>query len=551
MKQISLFLLLIFISFSQMFAQYTDIPDSNFEIALAEQGLDDIEGDGKIPTTNIKSLKRLSLVDKGISNLTGIEGFEALETLTIQNNPLIIFDFSNNSNLINLALTNCNISVIDISQNTKLEILLLTNNNINSIDLSNNVNIKRLEMSYNKLTEINLSSNPKIERLTLRNNSLSSLDLSANPALTEVYVLENMLHSLNLKNGNNDILQEMNAIRNPDLFCITVDNEIMAMDDLGTYVRWNADNRFYYTEDCTKDITEKYVLIPDPNLEIALSSFDTKRSLKDGLIPKANILNVKELEFNSDGINELTGLQEFIALEKLICYDNNISTITANQLPTSLKELDIQKNLIQNLDISGLNQLEVLDCSSNLLDNLDVSGNNNLKDIRANTNLFTSIDLSKNTNLQEVRISAATQLEKVNLKNGSLTNPSFVILTANSQLTCIEVDNEIDAANRIGKYASWNKDADAQFSEDCNLLSTPDFDNGLDFSVYPIPANGVLNIAGNLGYKKVKIYDTLGSLVFSKDSEENVLDISQLTNGIYFINITVNNKKGIKKIVVQ
>jgi len=76
-KTITLFSLLL-LSIT-MFAQYTAIPDANFENALA--AYDDIPGDGQVPTANIDSVFYLNLTGLSISDLTGIEDFVALERL--------------------------------------------------------------------------------------------------------------------------------------------------------------------------------------------------------------------------------------------------------------------------------------------------------------------------------------------------------------------------------------------------------------------------------------------------------------------------------------
>ena len=54
-------------------AQYTTIPDPNFEAALS--AYDDIPSDGQVPTANISGVTSLNVSNKSISDLTGIEGF--------------------------------------------------------------------------------------------------------------------------------------------------------------------------------------------------------------------------------------------------------------------------------------------------------------------------------------------------------------------------------------------------------------------------------------------------------------------------------------------
>ena len=54
----------------------------NFEQALINLGLDTAPIDGKILTTTISTVTTLNLKDQGIKNMTGIQDFTALISLT-------------------------------------------------------------------------------------------------------------------------------------------------------------------------------------------------------------------------------------------------------------------------------------------------------------------------------------------------------------------------------------------------------------------------------------------------------------------------------------
>ena len=82
-------------------AQKTYVPDNNFEQALIDAGYDDALDDSVL-TANISGVTSLSVEDKQISDLTGIEGFTALELLYCENNQLTTLDVSNNTALTSL-----------------------------------------------------------------------------------------------------------------------------------------------------------------------------------------------------------------------------------------------------------------------------------------------------------------------------------------------------------------------------------------------------------------------------------------------------------------
>jgi len=71
----------------------------------------------------------------------------------------------------------------------------------------------------------------------------------------------------------------------------------------------------------------------------------------------------------------------------------------------------------------------------------------------------------------------------------------------------------------------------------------------LDFSVYPTPTENILNITSKTKITKIEIYSKLGQLIL-KNTTENKINISNLTQGLYFVKVEdVNGNFGVKKIV--
>jgi len=62
----------------------------------------------------------------------------------------------------------------------------------------------------------------------------------------------------------------------------------------------------------------------------------------------------------------------------------------------------------------------------------------------------------------------------------------------------------------------------------------------LDFSVYPLPTTGILNIQSNATITQIELYSLLGQLVLS-NSNKNTIDISSVSQGVYFIKIKDEN----------
>lgn len=264
MRSFGFSIILIF-CFGQALAQYTLIPDNEFELRLIAQGID-TEGiiDGQVLTDDIDHITEL-YVDTPfpptfISDLTGIEDFISLEVLSFANNLVSSIDLSNNVNLISLNGKFNNLSSLDLTNNVLLETLDITNcfpgtcdqeHVISNLDLSNNVNLRTIFLN--------------------NYNFLSSLDLSNNPDMVSVGVSRNtILGSLNLKNGNNLNLSIVQILENPQLDCITVDDPVAATAGVDPpYDSWDVEPGVIFSKDCTLGMDDHYLstrtlLYPNP-----------------------------------------------------------------------------------------------------------------------------------------------------------------------------------------------------------------------------------------------------------------------------------------------
>ncbi|OAD90711.1 hypothetical protein A7A78_05440 [Aequorivita soesokkakensis] len=72
-----------------------------------------------------------------------------------------------------------------------------------------------------------------------------------------------------------------------------------------------------------------------------------------------------------------------------------------------------------------------------------------------------------------------------------------------------------------------------------------------NFSIYPNPANGKVNINTSIaGEKQVVVYDLLGKQVINTTTNGE-LNISALKSGVYLVSITQNETTATVKLVVQ
>ena len=220
------FLFLVF----NLTAQKTYVPDDNFEQALIDLGHDDVLDDSVI-TANINEVITLFIAEKDISDLTGIEGFTAMQTL---------YCFANN------------LTSIEVSQNTNLWRLVCYANGLTTLDLSQCPSITHLECQYNDLQTFVPS--PNLVSLKCKDNNLTELDLSNNPNLGYLDCDQNELTCLNMKNGNSSAMGTTSflARSNPNLFCIEVDDPLYS-ESTWVYV----DAAVNFTSDCANECSSE------------------------------------------------------------------------------------------------------------------------------------------------------------------------------------------------------------------------------------------------------------------------------------------------------
>ena len=87
-----------------------EIPDEAFLNALIEQGVD-ANGDGEICQCEAEEIISLDVSGKNIADMTAIEVFVNLNSLSCQNNQISSLDLSGNASLIHLRCHNVNRSM--------------------------------------------------------------------------------------------------------------------------------------------------------------------------------------------------------------------------------------------------------------------------------------------------------------------------------------------------------------------------------------------------------------------------------------------------------
>ena len=164
-----------------------------------------------------------------------------------------------------------------------------------------------------------------------------------------------------------------------------------------------------------------------------------------GTLNMANELNISKnnlTKLNLSGFNDLTSLDcsnnqltelnlnGLTNLTWLLCHDNQLNTLNLTGL-TNLIELDCSDNQLTELNLTGLTNFTQLYCYSNQLTKLNLTGLNNFNLLDCSSNQLTSLNLTGCVNLEF--LFADNQSVSVPLSGSNFKNPlNFLIPNGNS-----------------------------------------------------------------------------------------------------------------------
>jgi len=374
----------------------TYVPDDNFEQALIDYGYDTTL-DNYVTTANINIVNDLNIRDLGIFDLTGIEDFAALEILNCGLNFLNELDLSNNTNL--------NYLIADSAALTSLNVQNGNNTNVTTFVTLGNVDLFCVQVddaAYSTAnwtvieSETSFSTNcgsPVNDDCTgaisipisdaTCNNTISGTLVRAtdsnslkcfgdSPDFTDVwfsFVATETTHNIALQNTTGPSNTVFHAVYDGQTFnCISITDPIYCSDELESQATSLTIGNTYYIQvySYVANSTETFDLcvstnsipgqtyVPDDNFEQALIDLSLDDVLDD-YVTTANINMVNDLNIRDLGIFDLTGIEDFAALEILNC----------------------GLNFLNELDLSNNTNLNYLIADSAALTSLNVQNGNN------------------------------------------------------------------------------------------------------------------------------------------------------------------------------
>ncbi len=137
--------------------------------------------------------------------------------------------------------------------------------------------------------------------------------------------------------------------------------------------------------------------------------------------------------------------------------------------------------------------------------------------------------------------------------NWTLSNGEVEVSSASSVVfafvySCTDDVADVKGANKNKRAATW-KIANVKVSALPNETGINNINLNKEQNIYPNPAKDVFTVKGNVAV--VDIYNVNGSLVKTV-KEENKINISDLTSGVYLVKVKYNdNKKFITKLIIK
>ena len=282
-------------------------PDANFrEFVLNTYG-----GEDQVLTGDMRSqVKTISVSDKGIEELSGIEFFPNITVLWCNENDLTRLDVSRNTSLKELYCENNRLSELCLGDNTELTKLSCMWNQLTGLDVSQCPALESLNAADNQITELDLKNNLVLKSLHCANNSLTKLDLSKNELLETLYVYNCPLTELDVSHNSrlksitcySTQLEILDMRNSPDAGIITSgghdDSDIIwVLNDNGLGWRSHSGNTYFVIDE---GVTPKKSHLAKGWQEIGGKTyyFSAEGILQSGL----QVIEGKKYYFDSEGV---------------------------------------------------------------------------------------------------------------------------------------------------------------------------------------------------------------------------------------------------------
>ena len=343
----------------------SNFPDDNFRNWLFEQ---EYGSDGVLTDEEIAGIQSISVFNKGIRSLKGIELFTALTDLDCSVNELGSLDVSGCTGLTSLSCQACGLTTLDVSKNLSLNRLICTSNRLTALNVSNHFRLTTLTCDANQLTTLNVSGCSALSSLSFTSNRIKGTGMDS---LVESLPMLSVGSSrwMYVIGSSEDEQNEMTR------------TQVAAAQAKGWCpARWAGYNQSGW------DIWEEYPgidadTIPSTDVAIDETNFPDVRFRNfllgqtygtDGVLTESEIAGITTLNLGDNYIESLKGIEYLKALTSLQCQRNKLTQLDVSK-NTALVSLSCPNNQLTSLNVKGCAAMTTLTCSYNQLTVLDVS----------------------------------------------------------------------------------------------------------------------------------------------------------------------------------
>ena len=348
------------------------VPDAGLAGAIRNAlGLN--PGDTLTPEA-IATLTSLDAERQEINDLTGLEHATNLQTLSLWGNQIS--------------------DVEPLSTLTNLQMLDLSGNQVSDVaPLAGLMNLQNLELSFNQISNLqSLAGLTNLQVLKLFDNQISNLTPLA--GLTKLRWLE-------LANNQISDVSSLAFLVNLSLLRLKGNDDLEDTSPLA-----NLPN----LRDVDVEIIYPEVSIPDTALAAAIRS-ELGLNPEDP-ITQEDLLNLRSLDAEQQGITDLTGLEHAANLQTLNLHHNQISNLQPLAGLMHLNELGLTGNQISDIiPLAGLTKLQWLNLNHNEIINL--------KPLTPLTNLLV-VGLSDNQISDVTPLAALTSITQLELTDNQI-----------------------------------------------------------------------------------------------------------------------------------
>jgi uncharacterized repeat protein (TIGR01451 family) len=160
-----------------------------------------------------------------------------------------------------------------------------------------------------------------------------------------------------------------------------------------------------------------------------------------------------------------------------------------------------------------------------------------------------SLQITDSSHPCTVRISDGNKVEfifeNINLPIDDANNDGYVVFKIKTKPTVVL--NDI-LKNQADIYFDYNFPITTNEAQTIvSTLGNQHF-NLSDVRVYPNPVKDILNIQSTEVIVKAEVFDVNGRIVFSTQANNNQIDLSTISAGVYFVKVYSNDKIGIAKV---